>query len=337
METNRFKCEIVTPMFLAGADRRTPELRSASIKGALRFWWRAMHGHLPTRDLHKQEAALFGGVGDNPQKSRIIIRTSQQLLKSEKTLFPEANYYVTTKGQRRSINLLEYLAYGTYDYNKQSKVNQFNRGYYSVKQKFDIIVSMPDEPIINKSVFHSLFLISIFGGLGARNRNGYGRFYVEDLQNNSDYVDLILFIKSLKKGNRADYTCFSNDIKLLQTNKSYYSWSDTLSELAKAYKSARETLDKPHCGDNRQYISSPLMIDKVNHSFLPRHSKPYFFGILKNGMKYDGYILFLPYYYCQNSEFELSVGALSNYDQITGNMNKGMEKSLKLVIPAICA
>ncbi|MFZ1105749.1 MAG: type III-B CRISPR module RAMP protein Cmr1 [Hyphomicrobiaceae bacterium] len=34
--------EIVTPMFLGGADPKgSAELRAASIKGALRFWWRA--------------------------------------------------------------------------------------------------------------------------------------------------------------------------------------------------------------------------------------------------------------------------------------------------------
>jgi len=33
-------------MFLAGADGVTPELRAPSIKGAMRFWWRACNGHL---------------------------------------------------------------------------------------------------------------------------------------------------------------------------------------------------------------------------------------------------------------------------------------------------
>lgn len=32
-----FECEVVTPMFLAGADGKTPELRAPSIKGAIRF------------------------------------------------------------------------------------------------------------------------------------------------------------------------------------------------------------------------------------------------------------------------------------------------------------
>lgn len=36
--------EIVTPMFIGGAaQHEQPELRPPSIKGALRFWWRALY------------------------------------------------------------------------------------------------------------------------------------------------------------------------------------------------------------------------------------------------------------------------------------------------------
>ena len=35
--------EIVTPMFLGGADQEARTIRSASIKGELAFWWRALH------------------------------------------------------------------------------------------------------------------------------------------------------------------------------------------------------------------------------------------------------------------------------------------------------
>jgi len=38
MKQITFECETVTPMFLAGADGKTPELRAPSIKEALRFY-----------------------------------------------------------------------------------------------------------------------------------------------------------------------------------------------------------------------------------------------------------------------------------------------------------
>lgn len=75
MTTLTFICETITPMFMAGADGTTPELRAPSIKGALRFWWRALSGHLSLDDLRKKESELFGGAGDKAaNRSQLIIQ-----------------------------------------------------------------------------------------------------------------------------------------------------------------------------------------------------------------------------------------------------------------------
>jgi CRISPR-associated protein Cmr1 len=74
MKTIAFECETITPMFLGSADGRTPELRPPSIKGAMRFWWRAMNGHLSLEDVKKEEAELFGGSGEKEGRSRIVLR-----------------------------------------------------------------------------------------------------------------------------------------------------------------------------------------------------------------------------------------------------------------------
>ena len=41
MDSVEFDLEVVTPMFLGGANVNDAELRIPSIKGMLRFWWRA--------------------------------------------------------------------------------------------------------------------------------------------------------------------------------------------------------------------------------------------------------------------------------------------------------
>ena len=75
MEKISFECETITPMFLAGADGQTPELRAPSIKGALRFWWRALNGHLGLNKLKETEGELFGGTGDKKSnRSQLIIQ-----------------------------------------------------------------------------------------------------------------------------------------------------------------------------------------------------------------------------------------------------------------------
>ena len=62
MKTVTFSCETITPMFMYGADDKTPELRPASIKGVMRFWWRAINGDLPLDKLKKQEDEIFGST-----------------------------------------------------------------------------------------------------------------------------------------------------------------------------------------------------------------------------------------------------------------------------------
>lgn len=54
--------EIVTPMFLGNSDQKATAIRPTSIKGALRFWWRAMNGDLSLTELAKKEARLFGST-----------------------------------------------------------------------------------------------------------------------------------------------------------------------------------------------------------------------------------------------------------------------------------
>lgn len=61
------KLETVTPLFLAGADPRgAPELRAASVRGALRYWLRALLGGVIGDQnwdaLRKAEAAVWGST-----------------------------------------------------------------------------------------------------------------------------------------------------------------------------------------------------------------------------------------------------------------------------------
>jgi len=81
MKTITFECETITPMFMYGADGTTPELRPASIKGVMRFWWRAIHGNLELSELKKKEGEIFG---DTEKKSSFSIKVEKYKLNSKK-------------------------------------------------------------------------------------------------------------------------------------------------------------------------------------------------------------------------------------------------------------
>lgn len=92
---------IVTPMFIGDANQQATGITAASIKGALRFWWRALNwGRVreecendveALKTLHEEEAELFGSSAyDNKQRrkegkqsvgqSKVLLHVKQPLI-----------------------------------------------------------------------------------------------------------------------------------------------------------------------------------------------------------------------------------------------------------------
>jgi CRISPR-associated protein Cmr1 len=149
---------ITTPMFLGGADPTTEaELRPASIKGALRFWWRALMWSCGAKDifsLHKEEGSIFGS-SDSGQ-SRVLMRL-------EKTLCE--GYSVSDRWPPASWQ--HYTGYGLRDNGE--------RRFLKPGQHFSVFFGMQrcsDEQ--RGQVVSAVFALGLLGGLGARSRKGWG-------------------------------------------------------------------------------------------------------------------------------------------------------------------
>ncbi len=71
MKTQTFHLELITPCFCAGADQSRAEIRAPSIRGQLRWWFRALGG------TPSQEAAAFGSAsGEGGRSSPLQIRSA---------------------------------------------------------------------------------------------------------------------------------------------------------------------------------------------------------------------------------------------------------------------
>jgi len=70
MKWTTYEVEIITPCFCAGADQKKAEIRVPSIRGQLRWWFRALGG---TRE---EETAVFGGVHGRAVTSKVWLRVS---------------------------------------------------------------------------------------------------------------------------------------------------------------------------------------------------------------------------------------------------------------------
>ncbi|MCO6492728.1 MAG: type III-B CRISPR module RAMP protein Cmr1 [Phaeodactylibacter sp.] len=164
METITFHCKVITPMFLAGADGRTPELRAPSIKGAMRFWWRAIKADLVESgnytELKKQEGNLFGGTGDAASRSSFSLQVA---LLGKKT-----------------INSGERLV--PHDPRKGS-------GYaFGPEQQFKVLIRTISQDKADQLI--ALFqLLSVLGGVGKRSRRGMGAFVVEQVEWNGRVLE----------------------------------------------------------------------------------------------------------------------------------------------------
>jgi CRISPR-associated protein Cmr1 len=293
-------------MFLAGADGQTAELRPPSIKGMLRFWWRAAQAGVT--DFKQREAAIFGSGGENGGRSSFSLQVMADNLEKDVTQdsleprpWPKGHSYQV---HGHTLNILEYLAYGTYKWDKGANV--LVRQYIKPGFEFELKVRLFDATN-QPEVLQALQLFCRFGTLGAKSRNGYGSFQVVKVESSlatSDseaqaYLspDKGTMDSLCKFGGPTEFSAFSKQAKLYKTKKTYSTWHDCLAELAFAYRKGRLSLnDHYHC-KQRQYIGSPIVVNRQQLSDLDRRAKPYFLRVHKQNDKFEGLILYLPSHY----------------------------------------
>lgn len=330
MHTITFTCETITPMFLSGADGTTPELRAPSIKGALRFWWRAMNGDDP--NMKTEEAKLFGGSGDEEGKSKFTIEVLKPLPQTSrnefvnskmvngKTVSLMAKTYQDENRERNGrkvpfykINILKYLAFGPVQYDNVAREPRLTRDYIEVNETFKIKIAYSET--IQNAVLLAFTALSNFGGLGSKSRNGFGCFRIvsatqKTVSINSDCtiteqeinVNLpTITLSNLANGNLANYTAFSSAISLWTSERQHSSWEEALFEVGDRYQAAREQVEYWHNWEKRQLIALPIIVRderSQDDNFLERHAKPYFLHVEKlPNNRFRGSILCLPYNY----------------------------------------
>lgn len=147
---------VVTPMFLGGAEpTQEAELRLASFKGALRFWWRALMWSVvrDVRELQRVEASLFGS-SENGQ-SRILMRLEKCVVSESKV----TEHWSPASWQR-------YTGYGLREKGERCFLPT---GEWKL---FLRAVRSRDAEI--ESLVGALKLLGLAGGLGSRSRKGWG-------------------------------------------------------------------------------------------------------------------------------------------------------------------
>lgn len=172
---------VVTPLFSAGADSTRPEVRLSSIKGVLRYWWRALAWSRCGGDLdvvRREEDRLFGSTGGG--QSRVIMRLASVPDPREPVAVGDV-LTVSRKGGGVVGDGARYLGYGVMGA-FGVKAGRLTRA--CLRAPFDLTVQMRvrglNEPELT-SLGGALVALGTLGGLGAKSRKGYGSVVLESL------------------------------------------------------------------------------------------------------------------------------------------------------------
>jgi CRISPR-associated protein Cmr1 len=190
---------IVTPLFLGGADQQAQatHIRPPSVKGALRFWWRALNwGRIRSEfqndandakalcELNQQEADLFGAAVDKTERgqSKVLMSISPVSLRitAGNVVHPQFSQYPAAR----------YLGYGLMEafasQVKNTQAGQLVRSCINEDQIFIVKLNCRDDVL--ESVKPALIAMGLFGGLGSRSRHGMGSICLESLSQNGKEI-----------------------------------------------------------------------------------------------------------------------------------------------------
>ena len=337
MEELKLNLEFVTPCFLGGADSKRAELRASSFKGMIRYWWRVLYGAKYGNKILEKENEIFGSASDETSHaSNVRIEVSNISENAcEITGFPKGKKIdVTHNGRKRQINILDYLAYGKYEYVK-GPGNQYTASHIKAGTKFSLKIACKKE--YAEEIFNAVYALIEYGGIGSRCRNGFGSMrFIESSR--KDISEKIQNIKMLDSNSPSGFSAFSCKTKSFRTKENKFSfWEEALSEIGIVYKKARESLEAKHNFDKRGLLARPIVVKNEN---IPkeikegRHPKPVFIHINKNDEnKYEGKLLLLPISFYEKTKatdystviqkFAANIASNSNVTETTGELQGG--------------
>lgn len=242
-----FKCEIITPMFLAGADGKTPELRPPSIKGMMRFWWRAIEkAEKDTEKLKMEEGQLFGSSDEKIGKSKFFVRIiANNLTTDDFSPVPHST-------------------------------KKFNFKGFNIGQMYSVVLSGKDDIAKFKTICE---LSMLLGGLGKRSRRGFGSVHCEnwDFTNDNEVIQFIL-----DKLNSIQPDFYKKDMKIYRNSspKANYPFikeialgkpeKDPFGLLKKIGQASHKYRDNA-LGSGRPRMASPIYVSivKMGDKFIP--------------------------------------------------------------------
>ena len=165
----RLDYEVLTPLFLGGADVTVAELRPPTFKGLLRFWYRAV-----APDYAEWEAKLFGGIAKETGQSGVLLRIDGKAPR-KRLCWPDLKAdRFSTGSRRRTQNGLTYLGF---PFQMKKDRQAIPPGHtFSLRCLLPCPGGSGSEysERLRRAVAGACWLLAHCGGAGSRSRRGFG-------------------------------------------------------------------------------------------------------------------------------------------------------------------
>lgn len=190
MKEITFELETITPLFIAGADQRNIEnegLRAPSLRGLLRWWFRALAGNYVGNNIASLKRAEDKIFGCTNSKSRVSLITYSENAPSritkECSSWSEAIVW---------SDYVDYFFFSCLDKRKDRGTNRIKVSsipFYPERSKFELTIFGREEEL--KIHLSSLWALVYLGGMGFRARRGGGCLKVKNVKGNTFGLNFI--------------------------------------------------------------------------------------------------------------------------------------------------
>lgn len=172
MKECSFDIEFITPLFMSGADQQDVELRAPSIKGVMRYWFRAMMGKILNDDfcrLREIEGDLFGNTKDEKSATASKFGIETRLLDMKNAHFD----FIQQRGEFAG---LRYLGFPFYPPKKSAQARPAISVHSKCRSNFILRQTCSD--VEAQVIIATFWLLANLGNIGSRSRRGFGSFRV---------------------------------------------------------------------------------------------------------------------------------------------------------------
>ena len=170
-DKKEYEIELLTPLYGGGAttgvNDPTFPIRPTSVRGQLRFWWRATQGarYTSSKELFEKEKEIWGST-DEPSSTIVYVKSPS---------WPKSRDFVGGRNDN-----YEFKRFGPEAYVLFPAAADTNR-HNLVREGLKFKISVSYNKNFKDDVLCAVWAWVNFGGIGARTRRGCGALYCEEM------------------------------------------------------------------------------------------------------------------------------------------------------------